>query len=256
MAAPTPAQRGDAVGIFGFIYGILCYAAFVASFLYAIGFVGNLGVPKSIDSPPSTPLATALLVDAALLGLFALQHSLMARAACKAWWARNLPRALERSTFVLISSLLLGLLFWQWQAMDGVIWQVESRAGRGGLNTLFWLGWLLALWSTFMLSHCDLFGLRQVWLRLRGVDYTPVPFNAGALYRFVRHPLMLGFLIAFWATPSMSLGHLLFATAMTAYIFIGIFFEERDLAAAHGAAFEQYRKDVPMIFPAPGRRSR
>lgn len=244
------------MGIFGFIYGILCYAAFVASFLYAIGFVGNLAVPKSIDSTPSAPLSTALLVNAVLLGLFALQHSLMARPACKAWWARNLPRALERSTYVLISSLLLGLLFWQWQAMDGVIWQVESLAGRGGLNALFWLGWLLALWSTFMLSHFDLFGLRQVWLQLRGANYTPVPFNAGALYQFVRHPLMLGFLIAFWATPTMTLGHLLFSTAMTAYIFIGIFFEERDLAAAHGAAFEQYRKDVPMIFPAPGRRSR
>lgn len=244
------------MAIFGLIYGILCYAAFVASFLYAIGFVGNLAVPKSIDSAPSAPLAAALPVNAVLLGLFALQHSLMARPGFKAWWTRRVPRPLERSTYVLVSSLVLGLLFWQWQAMTGVIWQVESRAGRGGLNALFWLGWLLALWSTFMLSHCELFGLRQVWLRLRGVNYTPVPFNAGALYQFVRHPLMLGFLIGFWAAPTMTLGHLLFSTAMTAYVFIGIFFEERDLAAAHGTAFEQYRNDVPMIFPAPGRRSR
>lgn len=242
--------------IIGFIYGILCYAAFVASFLYAIGFVGNLAVPKSIDSAPSAPVIAALPGNLVLLGLFALQHSLMARPAFKAWWTRMIPRALERSTFVLVSSLLLGLLFWQWQAMPDVIWRVESASGRGALHALFWLGWLLALWSTFMLSHCELFGLRQVWLRLRGVDYTPVPFNAGALYRFVRHPLMLGFLIAFWAAATMTLGHLLFATAMTAYILIGIFFEERDLAATHGAAFEQYRKAVPMILPAPGRKFR
>jgi len=242
--------------IIGFIYGILCYAAFVASFLYAIGFVGNLAVSKSIDSAPSAPLTAALLGNVVLLGLFALQHSLMARPGFKAWWTAVIPRQLERSTFVLISSLLLGLLFWQWQAMAGVVWQVESPIGRSGLSALFWLGWLLALWSTFMLSHCELFGLRQVWLQLRGVDYTPVPFNAGALYRFVRHPLMLGFLIAFWAAPTMTLGHLLFATGMTAYIFIGIFFEERDLAAAHGAAFEQYRSEVPMILPVPGRKSR
>ena len=244
------------MAIIGFIYGILCYAAFVASFLYAIGFVGNLAVPKSIDSAPSAPLAAALLVNAALLGLFALQHSLMARPGFKVRWTRIVPRPLERSTYVLLSSLLLGLLFWQWQAMDGTIWAVDNQAGRDALNALFWLGWLLALWSTFMHSHCDLFGLRQVWLQLRRVDYTPVPFKAAALYRFVRHPLMLGFLIAFWAAPTMTLGHLLFSTAMTAYIFIGIFFEERDLVAAHGTAFEQYRNDVPMIFPAPGRRSR
>ena len=242
--------------ILGFVYGILCYAAFVASFLYAIGFVGNLAVPKSIDSAPSAPLAAALPGNLVLLGLFALQHSLMARPAFKTWWTRMIPRALERSTFVLISRLLLGLLFWQWQAMAGVIWQIESASGRNGLKALFWLGWLLALWSTFMLSHCDLFGLRQVWLQLHGMDYTPVPFNAGALYRFVRHPLMLGFLIAFWAAPTMTLGHLLFATTMTAYIFIGILFEERDLAAAHGVAFAQYRKQVPMILPAPGRKFR
>ena len=242
------------MAIFGLIYGILCYAAFVASFLYAIGFVGNLAVPKSIDSAPSAPLAAALLGNALLLGLFAAQHSAMARPAFKAWWTAVIPRPLQRSSYVLVSSLVLGLLFWQWQAITDVIWQVESPAGRGVLNALFWLGWLLALWSTFMLSHCELFGLRQVWLRLRGVNYTPVPFNAGGLYRFVRHPLMLGFLIAFWAAATMTLGHLLFSAAMAAYIFIGIFFEERDLAVAHGAAFEQYRKDGPMIFPAPGRR--
>lgn len=244
------------MGRIGFIYGIFCYVTFVASFLYTIGFVGNLAVPKSIDSAPSAPLAAALPVNVLLLGLFALQHSLMARPGFKSWWTRIIPRPLERSTYVLLSSLLLGLLFWQWQAVDGVIWQVESPAGRGVLNALFWLGWLLALWSSCMPGHCELFGLRQVWLRLRRVDYTPLPFKTGVLYRFVRHPLMLGYLVAFWAAPTMTPGHLLFSTAMTAYIFVGIFFEERDLAVAHGAAFAQYRRDVPMILPLPGRGPR
>jgi protein-S-isoprenylcysteine O-methyltransferase Ste14 len=240
----------------GFLYGVVSYGAFLASFLYAIGFVGNLLVPKSIDSGPSGPLSEALLVNAVLLSLFAIQHSVMARPLFKTWWIRIVPRSTERSTYVLISSLLLALLFWKWQAMPGSIWSVENQPGRMALNALFWLGWLIALWSTFMISHSDLFGLRQVYLRLRGVAYTPVRFNASALYRFVRHPLMLGFLIAFWATPYMTHGHLLFSMAMTAYIFTGIYFEEHDLANSHGEAFEQYRKDVPMIIPIPGRKGR
>jgi protein-S-isoprenylcysteine O-methyltransferase Ste14 len=162
----------------------------------------------------------------------------------------------ERSTYVLISSLLLALLFWKWEGMTGVIWSVENEAGRMGLYALFWLGWLIFLLSTFMINHFDLFGLRQVYLRLRDVKYTQVRFKTKALYKFVRHPIMLGFLIAFWATPHMTLGHLLFSVATTCYIFIGIFFEERDLASFHGDAFEQYRKDVPMIIPIPGRNSK
>lgn len=238
----------------GFLYGVVSYGAFLASFLYAIGFVGNLLVPKSIDSGPSGPLGEALLVNAALLGLFAIQHSVMTRPAFKTWWTRMVPHSVERSTYVLISSALLGLLFWKWQAMPGSTWNVENQLGRLSMNVLFWLGWLLALWSTFMVNHCELFGLRQVYLRLRGMAYTLVRFNANALYRFVRHPLMLGFLIAFWATPHMTQGHLLFSMVMTAYIFIGIYFEECDLAAAHGDAFARYRKDVPMIIPLPGRK--
>lgn len=237
----------------GFLYGVISYSAFLASFLYAVGFVGNLLVPKSIDSGPFGPLGEPLFVNAVLLGLFAIQHSVMARPLFKTWWTRFVPRSVERSTYVLISSLLLALLFWQWQAMPGSLWRVENQLGRMGLNVVFWLGWLIALWSTFMINHFDLFGLRQVYLRLRGVAYTPVQFNAGALYKFVRHPLMLGFLIAFWATPDMTLGHLLFSMAMTTYIFTGIYFEERDLATIHGDAFEQYRKDVPMIIPIPCR---
>lgn len=238
----------------GFLYGVLSYGAFLTSFLYAIGFVGSLVVPKSIDSGPSGPLAEALLVNAALLGLFAIQHSAMARPGFKKWWSKIVPQSVERSTYVLISSLLLALLFWKWKAMPGSIWNVENQLGRMALSALFWLGWLIALCSTFMIDHFDLFGLRQVYLRLRGVAYTPVHFNAGALYKFVRHPIMLGFLIAFWAAPDMTTGHLLFSMAMTAYIFTGIYFEERDLATVHWEAFEQYRKNVPMIIPIPARK--
>jgi protein-S-isoprenylcysteine O-methyltransferase Ste14 len=235
--------------ILGFLYGAVSYAAFLASFVYAIAFVGNLPAPKTIDSGPSGPLSTALLTDALLLSLFALQHSLMARPAFKAWWTTIVPQAVERSTYVLISSLLLGLLFWQWQPITEVIWKVDNRPLRLAVDALFWLGWLVTLGATFMLNHWDLFGLRQVYLRLRRVAYTPPIFEAGALYKFVRNPIMLGFLIAFWAAADLTLGHLLFALGMTAYIFVGIHFEERELAATSGAAFEQYRKDVPMIVP-------
>ena len=244
------------MGITAFLYGTISYTIFLASFVYAIGFVGNELVPKSIDSPPAGAMPEAFVIDLLLLGLFALQHSIMARPWFKKRWTTIVPKSVERSTYVLISSLLLALLFWKWQPLTQTIWEVNSPAGRGVVQGLFWLGWLIVLSSTFMINHFDLFGLRQVYLRLRSEPYTPLPFVQVALYRFVRHPIMLGFLVAFWSTPIMTLGHLLFTGATTGYIFIGIFLEERDLRKAHGEAYEQYRREAPMILPLPRRRSK
>ena len=237
------------MGALAFLYGTVSYLAFLAVFLYAIGFVGGFGVPKTVDSGASGPLAESLVVDALLLGLFALQHSVMARPGFKRWWTRIVPKSVERSTYVLFASLALALLFWQWRPIAGAAWEISNPVGRAAMHTLFALGWITVLLATFMINHFDLFGLRQVWLRVRGADYSEVAFVTRGFYNFVRHPIMLGFLIAFWATPTMTMGHLLFSIATTAYIFIGIFFEERDLAAAHGRSFEQYRRQVPMILP-------
>jgi methanethiol S-methyltransferase len=231
-----------------FFYGLICYAVFFAVFLYAIGFIGNLWVPKSMDSPRDVGLTTALLTNLGLLGLFAVQHSVMARPAFKRWWTRIVPEAAERSTYVLFSSLALVLLFWLWQPMGGEVWSLESAAGVTAMYAVYAAGWLLLLYSTFLINHFDLFGLRQVWLHLRGKPYTPVPFRSPWLYRQVRHPLYVGWLMIFWATPTMTVAHLVFALMTTGYILVAIRFEEHDLVNEH-PEYAEYRRRVPMLIP-------
>ena len=235
-----------------FAYGLICYAVFFATFLYALGFVGNFGVPRTIDGEPRHPFSTALLIDLALLGVFAIQHSLMARPFFKRWLTRFIPASAERSTYVLFSSLALIALFTWWEPMGGVVWEVSDPLGRGVLYALFGFGWTLVLVSTFLINHFDLFGLRQIWLQLRGTPYTSLRFGTPGPYKLIRHPLYLGWFFAFWAAPTMSVTHLVFAIATTAYILIAIQLEERDLVDALGDDYRRYRERVPMIIPFTG----
>lgn len=235
------------------LYGVVCYAVFFATFLYAIGFIGNLWVPKAMDSARSTSVGAAVLIDLGLLALFALQHSVMARPAFKRAWTKIIPESAERSTYTLLSSLALILLFWAWRPIGGVVWNVETEAARTALYALYAFGWALLLYTTFLLNHFDLFGLRQVWLQFRGRPYTPLPFKTPTLYRWVRHPLYVGWLTIFWAAPTMTVTHLLFALMTTAYILIAIQLEERDLVAAL-PEYADYRKRVPMLVPGTKRR--
>ena len=232
-----------------FLYGVVCYLVFFVVFLYMIGFVGDLFVPKSIDTGTEAAAAQSVVINIALLGLFAVQHTIMARPAFKRWLTMILPVQVERSTFVLVASLLLTLLYWQWRPMLGVIWRVDNPTGKAILFGLFWLGWGTVLFSSFIINHFDLFGLRQVWLHITNREYHHLEFQARSLYRLIRHPLMLGMIIGFWATPHMTTGHLVFAITATIYILIGIRFEERDLVRYHGQNYIDYRQRVPMLIP-------
>lgn len=238
------------------LYGIVCYVIFLGTFLYAIGFVGGFLTPTQLDSPAGGPLASAIVIDAGLLALFALQHSIMARKWFKERWTQIIPWAIERSTFVLCASLALLLLFWQWRPIGILLWSIEGAQARLAIWALCAGGWATVLLMTFYINHFDLFGLRQVWLPLRGRPYAPVSFRTPLPYRIVRHPLYLGFLVAFWATPHMTLAHLLFAAATSAYILLAIQFEERDLVREHGSQYQTYRSAVPMLTPRLFRRAR
>jgi len=239
------------------VYGFFVYCFFLATFVVAIGFVGNVAVPKTIDSGLPAPLTEAWTINLCLLGIFAVQHSVMARRSFKQWWTQIVPKSIERSTYVLAASLALALLMWQWRPIaEPVIWDIEHPAGVWALHAVFWLGWIVLLISTFLINHFELFGLRQVLARLRGLEIPAPVFKTPLLYRHVRHPIYLGFVLAFWATPHMTEGHLLFASACTGYILIGIWFEERDLMAQFGQRYALYRQQVGMLVPKIGARDR
>jgi protein-S-isoprenylcysteine O-methyltransferase Ste14 len=232
-----------------FVYGVVAYVVFLVTFLYAVAFVGGFAVPRTLDGPLGTSLPRALLLDGALLTVFAVQHSVMARRWFKERWTQVIPWAIERSTYVLCASLALLLMFWQWQPIGIEIWTVRNPALAGAIWSLFAMGWMTVLIVTFLINHFDLFGLRQVFLPLIGKPYVKVSFRTPLPYRYVRHPLYLGFLLAFWMTPTMTAAHLVFAVATTAYILLAIQFEERDLIHEHGAAYREYRRSVPMLLP-------
>jgi protein-S-isoprenylcysteine O-methyltransferase Ste14 len=250
----TMIQRATAQGsqigrVAAFLYGLLAYTVFVVSFLYAVGFVEGLLVPKTIDSGPDVPMSEAIVVDLMLLSLFAVQHSVMARKQFKAWWTQFVPASIERSTYVLAASLALALLLWQWRPLADVVWEVADPQLAAAITGVSFLGFAVLLTSTFLINHFELFGLHQVAANLAGRDMPEQKFRSPFLYAFVRHPIYLGFIIAFWAAPVMTVGHLMFAAVTTAYIFVGIFLEERDLVALFGDEYRRYRKTASMIIP-------
>ncbi|HVZ98740.1 MAG TPA: isoprenylcysteine carboxylmethyltransferase family protein [Caulobacterales bacterium] len=232
-----------------FLYGVVCYGVFLGVFLYAIGFVDNLGTPTALDGPPAQPLIAALAIDLGLLAVFALQHSGMARPAFKRWWTRAVPEAAERSTYVLVSSLAMIALFLAWQPIGGTVWNVRDDGARVAIYAVYFAGWAVLLYATFLIDHFDLFGLKQVWRAIAGKAYQTPQFRTPGLYKIVRHPLYVGWLMIFWATPEMTVAHLVFAVGTTGYILIAIQLEERDLVALHGEKYVDYRRKTPMLVP-------
>ena len=256
QAFHSPSTKSMTGGLTAMLYGTLTYLLFLGTFLYAIAFVANLPVPKTIDSGPTGPIVPSLLINALLLGVFAIQHSVMARPAFKRWWTRMVPQSVERTTFVLFASLALLLLYWQWRPMTGIVWSTTDPLAAVFLETISWIGWAVVLASTFMISHFELFGLRQVLARFLGRELPAPEFRTPMFYKVVRHPIYLGFLLAFWATPTMTVGHLLFAIATTGYILIGIWLEERDLIALFGDQYKRYRQQVSMLIPLPRNKAK
>ena len=249
-ATTTLGTQGIPVGRFiAFLYGLVCYVVFFVTFLYAIGFVSGLVVPKTIDTGTVTAIAQALIVNILLMSLFALQHSVMARRQFKEWWTQYVPKSVERSSYVLAASLALILLVWQWRPIPTVVWQVSDPQIAAAIIGLSFVGWLLVLTSTFLINHFELFGLHQVANNLAGRPMPAVRFRTPLYYQFVRHPIYLGFIIAFWAAPTMTVGHLLFAAVTTAYIVVGILLEERDLVDLFGDDYRRYKDRVSMLVP-------
>lgn len=238
-----------------FVYGVMAYIVFLGVFLYLIGFLGNFIVPKSVDSTPSVSMFQGILVNALLIVLFGVQHSVMARPTFKQWWSKNCPQPVERITYVMLTNVALILLFWLWQSIEGEVWSVQNPIASTILWGVFALGWLTVLGTTFLINHFDLFGLRQTWLYLRGQEYTSLGFVTPGPYKFVRHPLYVGWLLAFWATPHMTVSHLVFSIGTTAYILIAIPLEERNLAEFLGEKYTDYRRSVPMLIPSLSKRN-
>ncbi|MFO1107766.1 MAG: isoprenylcysteine carboxylmethyltransferase family protein [Bradyrhizobium sp.] len=241
-------------GLIAVIYGVIAYGLSLVSLLYLIGFVGNLPVPKSIDVGAHGPLVQSLVVDAALITLFAIQHSVMARQGFKRWWTQIVPPSVERSTYVLFTSIILLILFWLWQPVPVAVWTVNNTAAAAAITGIFWLGWAVLLASTFLINHFELFGLSQVFGRMFGKQPPEASFRAPLFYRYVRHPIYLGVTLAIWATPSMTIGHLMFAALVTGYVLIGIWLEEHDLVEQFGDQYRRYREQAAMLVPIPGRR--
>lgn len=241
-------------GFIALLYGFVAYVGFLVTFVYAIAFTGNIIVPKTVDSGAPGPLVESVIINVILLGIFAVQHSVMARRGFKRWWTRIVPESVERSTFVLFATGALALLLWQWRPIPDVVWSVQNPVAVAVIHGVFWLGWAILLLATFLINHFELFGLRQVVSRMMGWRIPAPQFRTPFLYKRVRHPIYLGFLLGFWAAPTMTLGHLLLAAGTTGYILIGILLEERDLVAMFGDQYREYRRQVSMLIPLPGRR--